>query len=35
MGEISGMKAAFQGNVDHLVKLFLTNLSEAENANGL
>ena len=34
MGEISGMKAAFQGNMDMLVKLLLDNLAEAEELNG-
>ena len=34
MGEISGMKAAFQGNMEMLVKLLLDNLTEAEESNG-
>ena len=34
MGEITGMKAAFQGNTDTLINLLLNNLTEAESSNG-
>lgn len=34
MGEITGMKAAFQGNTDTLVNLLLNNLNEAEKSDG-
>ena len=35
MGEITGMKAAFQGNTDTLINLLLNNLTEAESSNGM
>lgn len=34
MGEIVGMKAAFQGNMDMLKQRLLENLSDAEDTNG-
>lgn len=34
MGEISGMKAVFQGNLEALVKLLRDKLTDAEEANG-
>lgn len=34
MGEITGMKAAFQGNTETLLNLLLNNLTEAESSNG-
>ena len=35
MGEITGMKAAFQGNTDTLINLLLNSLTEAESSNGM
>lgn len=34
MGEINGMKAAFEGNTEGLVELLLKNLSDAEEKKG-
>lgn len=34
LGEINGMKAAFQNNHEQLVQLLLTNIQQAEQSKG-
>lgn len=34
IGEITGMKAAFQGNLEHLIDLLLKNLKDAGESKG-